>query len=137
MVNEGKREKTKAAVGRDERKVYIISQVVEPPVRVASGVMVTSDSTKKPTDRKPANIVPITQSVAEIGFDAFAANIDSTTETLSELFDTAFAKTFGDYELSELEIDLEISADGKVGFMGSGIGLKGSSSIKLKFKKKP
>ncbi len=129
--------KTKESVvvdGSSERKVVIISQVATAAAGVA-GSMTTSDATKTRSDKK-TSMVPVSQTVTEISFDAFAANIDSTTTTLSQLFQTAFAKTFGDYELNEVEIDLQISADGKVGFMGTGIGVKGSSNFKLKLKKK-
>jgi hypothetical protein len=39
----------------------------------------------------------------------------------------------GDFELVAVEITLRVSADGKVGILGSGVGIKGDGSMKLKF----
>jgi len=61
------------------------------------------------------------------------SNVDAVTSTLSEMFASTFRKTFGDFELDEVEIALEISADGKIGIMGSGVGLKSGGSMRLRF----
>jgi hypothetical protein len=39
----------------------------------------------------------------------------------------------GDFELVAVELTLRVSADGKVGLLGSGVGIKGGGSMKLKF----
>jgi hypothetical protein len=59
--------------------------------------------------------------------------MDAATDTLAEIFASSFRKVFGDFELSEVEVDLKISANGRVGIIGSGVGIKGQGSVKLKF----
>jgi hypothetical protein len=114
----------------EEPRVNIISIMSVPPsapVRAASG--------RGRDDRRPAPIVPLKTTVTSVGVDALVDNIGETTAALRKVFATQFAETFGDYKLDEVEVDLEISADGKVGFLGSSVGVKGSSSFKLKFKR--
>lgn len=78
----------------------------------------------------------IYEQVTEVSLDVLKSSLDTATESLSEVFASAFERTFGDFELNEVEMALEVSADGKVGIMGSGAGVKGSGSIKLKFVRK-
>ncbi len=120
------------------RTVTIVSSRIVP--LEASAVLEASSGNrpaKARDDRRATALVPlISQDVTEIALGAFQANIDNTTDALSTIFASAFEKAFGEFQLNEVEVDLEIAADGKVGFMGSGIGIKGSSSLKLKFKRK-
>jgi hypothetical protein len=52
-------------------------------------------------------------------------------ETLSPL-----STGFEGFQASEIEVGLQISAEGKVGFMGTGASSKGSASITIKFARK-
>jgi hypothetical protein len=60
-------------------------------------------------------------------------NVDAAGDGLAEAFASSVRKPSGDFELDEVEIALEISADGKVGILGSGLTLRGGGSMKLKF----
>ena len=42
----------------------------------------------------------------------------------------------GEYEVDTVEVNAQISADGQIGFMGSGIGMTGSAGITFVFKRK-
>jgi hypothetical protein len=89
---------------------------------------------KNAAGRRDAAIVPrLCEDVAEASFGALQSNVDAATTGLAELFASSFRKTFGDFELDEVEVNLKISADGKIGIVGSGVGVKGAGSMKLKF----
>ncbi|MFC1981255.1 hypothetical protein ACFLVN_03345 [Chloroflexota bacterium] len=46
------------------------------------------------------------------------------------------AEVTGEYEVETVEVNAQISADGQIGFMGSGIGMTGSAGITFVFKRK-
>jgi len=46
------------------------------------------------------------------------------------------ADVVGEYEVDTVEVNAQISADGQIGFMGSGIGMTGSAGITFVFKRK-
>ena len=46
------------------------------------------------------------------------------------------AELTGEYEVETVEVNAQISADGQIGFMGSGIGMTGSAGITFVFKRK-
>jgi hypothetical protein len=66
-------------------------------------------------------------------FGVLKSNMDAATSDLAAIFATSFRKKFGDFALDEVEVALEVSADGRVGIMGSGMGIRGGGSVKLKF----
>ncbi|MBV8580152.1 MAG: hypothetical protein JOZ86_05905 [Candidatus Eremiobacteraeota bacterium] len=113
-----------------DARVNIISTI---SATASSPVRAGSSGTRN--DRRPSAIVPVQTAVTTVGVDAFIDNIGETTTALRRVFETQFTEAFGEYKLDEIEVDLEISADGKVGFLGSSVGVKGSSSFKLKFKR--
>ena len=45
------------------------------------------------------------------------------------------AEITGEYEVDTVEVNAQISADGQIGFMGSGIGVTGSAGITFVFKR--
>lgn len=118
------------------KKIAIISSWVAPAESPAALQRANAKS-KASSPRRPTSIVPkVYESVTEISLDVLKANLDAATEGLSEIFASAFERTFGEFELNEVEMSLEVSADGKVGILGTGAGVKGSGSIKLKFGRK-
>jgi hypothetical protein len=122
----------------NSKTVTIISArvVMAEPLAVLEKATGKRDA-KGADDRRAAALVPrFSEDVTDITLDAFQANIANTTDALSSIFSTAFDKEFGEFQLNDVEVNLEISADGKVGFMGTGVGIKGSSSLKLKFERK-
>lgn len=42
----------------------------------------------------------------------------------------------GAFELESVQVNAQLSADGKIGFMGSGLGLKGTAGITFTFKRR-
>jgi hypothetical protein len=121
---------------KDDSRVTIISSQVLPIQSLAALETAHGQSLRPKTDRRPSTTPKVYQSVTDVGLDLFSKNIDSATAALSHVFTSAFEKTFGDFQLNEVEVNLEISADGKVGFLGSGVGVKGSSSFTLRFTRK-
>ncbi len=118
-----------------KKKIAIISSWIAP--EHANAVMERADAKPKPGRQRRAAIPPrVYEQVTEVSLDALKSSLDSATESLSEVFTSAFERTFGAFELNEVEMALEVSANGKVGIMGSGASVKGSGSIKLKFVRK-
>lgn len=116
-----------------KKTIAIISTLVAP----VSTVMERADAKSRAGGQRRAALAPrVYEHVTEVSLDALKSSLDAATENLSEVFATAFERTFGAFELNEVEMALEVSADGKVGIMGSGAGVKGSGSIKLKFVRK-
>lgn len=71
-----------------------------------------------------------------VGVGRIRKNVDQAIEALKDAFSSSAGKTIGDLELDEIEVGLEISSDGKVGILGIGVGVSGSSSIKVTFKRR-
>lgn len=116
-----------------KKTIAIISTLVAP----VGTVMERADAKSRAGAQRQAALAPrVYEQVTEVSLDALKSSLDAATESLSEVFATAFERTFGAFELNEVEMALEVSADGKVGIMGTGAGVKGSGSIKLKFVRK-
>jgi len=69
----------------------------------------------------------------EGSFDLLRSNMDAATSSLAEIFASSFRKPFGDFELDEVEVNLKVSADGRLGIMGTRVSIKGGGSVKLRF----
>lgn len=76
-----------------------------------------------------------TPKINEIDLANIKNNFDKVMVDLEQIFQSAFNKTFGEFSIDEVEAHVEVTAEGKVGLLGSGMGLQGSTGIKLVFKK--
>jgi len=115
------------------KTIAIISKWVAP----ANAAMERADAKPGAREQRRGALAPkVYEQVTEVSIDALKSSLDAATESLSGIFSSAFERTFGDFELNEVEMVLEVSADGRVGIMGTGAGVKGSGSIKLKFTRK-
>ena len=76
------------------------------------------------------------QRVAAIPMNQLRSNVSSFMEGARRLMDDLDQKV-GAYQLAEVEISAQIGADGKVGFLGSGMGIEASASFKLKLTRNP
>jgi hypothetical protein len=85
--------------------------------------------------RVPATY-PAVLKVTEIEAGIVQDNLKNAVRALRTTFSTTFEQDFGQFQLDEVEVALEVTADGRVGFMGSGVGVKGSSTFKLRFARK-
>lgn len=56
-------------------------------------------------------------------------------EYLSEAM-APLSKGFEEFHASEIEVGLQVSAEGSVGFLGTGASSKGNASVKIKFARK-
>ncbi|MEA3548287.1 MAG: hypothetical protein U9R66_11565 [Thermodesulfobacteriota bacterium] len=72
--------------------------------------------------------------MVEVPSEELIANMSDFLENTQELLAQG-EKTDGPYKVDTVEITAQISVEGKVGFMGSGLGLKGDTGIKFVFKK--
>jgi len=68
--------------------------------------------------------------VTDVPVDALRANLKAATSTLAEAFRDI--RKVGDFELSEVTIEVEVTAEGGVQFIGTAK-VSGSGSISMKF----
>ena len=121
------------AANSSEKKIYVISLV--PDSSNESGMVRASHREPKAAAQRTA-FPALRESVKGVSLNTFAAHLESTTSSLGEIFQKSFEDQFGDFQLDEVEVNLEVAANGTVGFLGTGAGVRGSSSLKLKFKRK-
>jgi len=74
---------------------------------------------------------------AEVNVDSMKKELAQTLDGLGEVFDSAEATTLGGLQLNELEVNLEVSVDGKIGILGTGLGVSGTTGLKLTFRRQP
>jgi hypothetical protein len=68
--------------------------------------------------------------VADVPVDALRANLNAATASLAEAFRDI--RKVGEFQLAEVEIGIEVTAEGGVQFIGTAK-VGGSASISLKF----
>lgn len=68
--------------------------------------------------------------LAEVPVDTLRANLKAATSSLAEVFSDI--RQVGNFQLSEVTIEVEVSAEGGVNFIGTAK-VGGSGSISLKF----
>lgn len=66
---------------------------------------------------------------------ALTTNFANAMSVLGSMFQEAGTRVFGGLTLDQIEVNLEVSADGKLTFLGSGAALKGSTSFRLLFER--
>jgi hypothetical protein len=71
----------------------------------------------------------------EVAVDQVEENMARFLSGVGGIIDRG-ARLTGEYEVETVEVNAQISADGQIGFMGSGIGMTGSAGIKFVFKRK-
>ncbi len=81
--------------------------------------------------RSPQEAISKRGSIVAAG--TFKANFDAIVSSIADVVSDALGREFGHLALSSLDVELGVEADGKVGILGTGVGVKGSSSIKLTF----
>jgi hypothetical protein len=120
----------------EEIRIPIIS-MVEVPIGGAGRIRPATGDKGKGAARvlHPPALVRPAEIVTDIGVNQLREGVAQASTALREVFAESFAATFGAYRLDEVEVSLQISAGGKVGFLGTGVDVKGSSTLKLKFKR--
>jgi hypothetical protein len=71
----------------------------------------------------------------DIAVAKLKANFVRTLAALHQTFDSALTDSFGALKLESFDVNLEITADGKVGVLGMGVGLSGTTGLKLTFQR--
>lgn len=71
----------------------------------------------------------------QVSAAALQANRSQFIRVVGGIFQQA--ETVSGIELDEVQLSVEVTADGDVKLMGSGIGLEGKGAIALTFKRKP
>src|SRR6476661_655013 len=70
----------------------------------------------------------------EIAVDDFKYSLSRFLLTVENILSTS-KQRYGDFIMDSIEINAEVSADGKVGFMGTEVGVSGTHGIKFVFKR--
>jgi hypothetical protein len=73
--------------------------------------------------------------IVETGADVLQASMAAFIETVGEMIAQAAAHD-GPYQLDTVEVQCQISGNGKIGFIGAGLDLHGNSSMKMVFKRR-
>ena len=69
-------------------------------------------------------------SIVNVSLDSFKAGMNSFMNTVRSLVADIEHKA-GDYEIDQLEIAASIGVDGKVSFLGSGVGMETAASFTI------
>lgn len=73
--------------------------------------------------------------MVETSVDVLCDNMSSFIESVEDMISSSVEAT-GNYEIETVEVECQISGNGKIGFAGSSIGMTGGSGLKIIFKKK-
>jgi hypothetical protein len=73
--------------------------------------------------------------VVETSVDALAENMASFVGAVDRMI-MAAAKVAGEFCIDKVEVQCQVSGNGKIGFAGTGVGVEGSASLKLIFARK-
>jgi hypothetical protein len=71
----------------------------------------------------------------KIAADQIQNNMDHFLNNMQEILSKS-ASTTEAFQLNEVEVNAEVSADGQIGFMGTQVGMSGTAGIKFVFKRK-
>lgn len=88
-------------------------------------------------DEQPRKAAPVEETVETIPIDParLSANFDATMAVLDDMFKNATKHIRSGFQLDSMEVNLEVSAEGQLGFLGSSVKAAGKSSFKLLFKR--
>jgi hypothetical protein len=70
----------------------------------------------------------------EIAVNDFKENLSRFLLSVEDILSTS-KERYGNFIMDGIEINAEVSADGKVGFMGTEVGITGTHGIKFVFKR--
>jgi hypothetical protein len=71
----------------------------------------------------------------EVPVSIVSKSFAQVLDNLGEVFNAAAKKTLGGMRLQEVEVSLDVSAEGKVGLLGTGASITGSTGLRLTFKR--
>lgn len=73
--------------------------------------------------------------IVEVSVKTLSENMASFVEGVSAML-AAGTKSAGAYEVDSVEVECQISGTGKIGFVGTGVDIQGSSTIRMIFRKR-
>ncbi len=76
-----------------------------------------------------------TTRVVEVSVQTLSENMASFVEGVSAML-AAGTRAAGAYEVDAVEIECQISGSGMIGFAGAGVGVQGSSTLRMIFRKR-
>jgi hypothetical protein len=111
----------------ETKKIWIVT---------SSSSTVDDDGSKGGAKGNPWNTQKIANQAVQgvqVGVETLQANMSEFLDLVGSLFQKAEQKT--GMELDEVELSVEITGNGEVKLVGSGIGIEGKGAIILKFKR--
>jgi len=96
---------------------------------------------RAPKGRKEVGIVarakiPSRIESTELPTDTLKKNFGDAMSTLGEMFAASTKDQYGPLQIDSMEVNLEVSAEGKLAFLGTGGSVSGKTSFKIQFKRK-
>jgi hypothetical protein len=104
-------------------------------ITIVSGEVVDTTSDGRPLAPRRLGDAAKAVRITERSVEEVKANLSRFVSQVSEMLDAARSEIEG-YVLETVEVAAEITGEGKVGFMGTGVNLGGSTSLKIVFRKK-
>jgi hypothetical protein len=95
---------------------------------------VTLDEGPTPADSIVGGLKKLVRRHKEIPQDLFYDNAKKFIAQVQKILAES-VQISGDYSLDTVEVNAEISANGQIGFMGTGVGITGKGGIKFVFKR--
>jgi hypothetical protein len=86
------------------------------------------------TDSLGPTVETLQRKEKQVNSEALKKNFKDGMNILSGMFSEASIAKLGDLELNEMEVNLEVTAEGKLAFLGVGTSLTGKTSFRLLFK---
>jgi len=71
--------------------------------------------------------------ITSVPLKTLTDNFVDLVDRIHDMVTPVLAKSLGDLPLDSIDVNLEVTADGSVGFMGTGAKIGGTASIKLTF----
>ncbi len=99
---------------------------------IGSGEPPASKDGPRKIMRSPDALKPLKgPGTAEVPIDKIQANFEKTVDGLRRILQSGFEKNVAGLVLKEVEVHIEVTADGKVGLLGWGAAVHGTTGIKL------
>lgn len=87
------------------------------------------------SDDTPREQPPVVRQVTQASVATFETSMIEIADALQTSFTEIESRSSGGMRLDSVEVQLEVSAEGKVAILGSGGSLSGKTSLKLTFKR--
>ena len=106
------------------------------PTVVVFDVVDVQSSVARPTRARMEKAPSGAVKAVEASVSTIEASLGSFVQTVRGMLAKVEGQA-GEYGIDTVEVSAQVSTEGKVGFMGIGLAAKGSSGMKIVFKRRP